>query len=102
LELSDLTFKKEPTLKNEPSFLNEPAIISHSVGHFSNEAQEPTLIAAKTKTEPTLKSQLDMKAFLLDAERKEDVADLLTEAIIDSLLKECVVVPQPRKVDGAP
>ena len=36
---------------------------------------------------------------LADAEKKEDLADLLTETIVEALLKECVSLPVARSVE---
>jgi hypothetical protein len=79
--------------------LNEPAIISHSVGNYSNEGEQ-NFVAAKTRNE--FKSEVDLKVLLQDGERREDIADLLTETIIDNLVKECCIAPLPRRVDYVP
>jgi hypothetical protein len=82
------SFNFEPYLKTEPNFLNEPAIISNGVGKYST---EDNLMQAKLRTaEPDFLTQIK------DPERREDIADLLTESIIESLLKECVALPPSR------
>ena len=50
-----------------------------------------SFINAKTKPE------FNISVVMNDDNKKSDLVDRFTDAIIESLLKECVQIPEPRK-----
>ena len=94
---TDLPSYYDPYLKTEPNFLNEPAIISsgssasaqYSNGHSnanSKEKEEPMISFINAKTKP----EFNISVVMNDDNKKSDLVDRFTDAIIESLLKECV------------
>jgi hypothetical protein len=82
-------------LKSEPDLLNEPAIISNTLDQLLD-AHDAGLISAKLKSSKTDKLS-DVRQLLSGPEQKENLADLLTQTILDSIIKECVALPAPRE-----
>jgi len=99
-------------LITEPAFLNEPAIISSSATIPNNEdLDEPKYIAAKIKpfgkeqwANELIKSpnqapsrdtdsEINIDEVLADPDQREDLVEMLTETIFESLVKECVAQP---------